>query len=614
MANGYWGKLIEVDMTTGKIEITDRHMQYVKDWIGGHALGIKLLWEALKDKPGIDAMGPENVFMILPGVSCGVPISGAGSRYCVYTKSPLTQAKNSPYGEFGGTVCWATGGGKFGPTLRMAGYDGIYVTGVSATPKILYIDNDIVELRDATKYWGMTVTKFEEAIQADFGIDFKNTCCGPAAEEGCRYCAVLNEAGRAAGRAGGGSVMGAKKLKGVVVRGDQVIPIADPSRLKEVMDKYENVCWSSAACDWRRRWGTASALDTNSVTGGKSVRNHREGQDPYVNEISGVASFTKYWVRHRSCYGCPWRCMKFGVVHEGPYANRIAEGPEYESAMISSNWLLNNMNDFGGAMEFVDAAGFDTMGAGGIVGFCLEAYENKVITKEMLGGLEMAWGDYAAIEKFLTNVMYNKDLEIYEWFRRGTWYTANKLDEKYGTNSKWYAMTCKNQDFAAWNVSGTKSMGIGYATVLRGACHVNGANQKAQSSNVLRDMGTFCNFSGGAYGSAGQADIINFIMGTDLTADQYIFIGEKAHTLEKCFNALNGFTREDDMLPGRIYEGTPEWGPKKGQIAYTLEDFNKALDDYYESAGWDKATSFPTDGKLQELGLNDVIPYMKKIK
>jgi len=68
------------------------------------------------------------------------------------------------------------------------------------------------------------------------------------------------------------------------------------------------------------------------------------------------------------------------------------------------------------------------------------------------------------------------------------------------------------------------------------------------------------------------------------------------------------------MLPGRIYEGTPEWGPKKGQIAYTLEDFNKALDDYYESAGWDKATSFPTDGKLQELGLNDVIPYMKKIK
>lgn len=94
MANGYWEKMIVCDMTTGTVTISDEHMKYVPEYIGGRPLGMKMLWEALKDKPNADPMGPENVLFLIPGVTAGCPIPGGATRWVAYTKSPLTDRKS----------------------------------------------------------------------------------------------------------------------------------------------------------------------------------------------------------------------------------------------------------------------------------------------------------------------------------------------------------------------------------------------------------------------------------------------------------------------------------------------------------------------------------------
>ena len=630
---GYWGKMIEVDMTKGTFEITARHMQYVDEWIGARPLGMKMLWEALKDNPGIDPLGPDNVWMLIPGVVSGLPFCGA-SRYEVICKNGLTFAKESPYGDFGATVGNSAGGGQCGPAIRMAGYDMIYLTGKSATPKVLFINNDKVELLDGAKYAGLSVFAFEEQIKEEFGPEFKNVCCGPAAEAGVRFACTMAEIGRAAGRSGNGAVMWSKGLKGIVCYGDQQVPVADQAGLAAKIESIDQRVWGASGTYTNRRYGTASLLDTNGFNGNKPVRNHREGWDPFYLENGYVASETRYWVRHRACYACQLRCMKIGVVRSGKYKGSIAEGPEYESGQNISNALIETIEEASPIMEHADGLGFDIIGVGGLVAFALEAYENGVLTKANLGQ-ELRWGNADDIIEFMKALCdKSNQRETIQWLRLGSGKAARNFDAnvaKYptkavtGPNNAYYAMSCKGQEFAAWNaIGGGISRAQGYAISNRGACHVNGHN------NMLRDIGTYCSF-GANYGAAGQAELVNFILGFNWTNEQFtVDLAEKAWTLEKCFNLLNGFTRADDDLPARVFTADSQWAPHVGKFVprtradiagagynpegNTSQCFEDAITTYYTQRGWDPETGVPSDGRLRELGLNDVVPYLAKIR
>ena len=612
MANGYWEKLIEIDMNSGTVEITDRHMQYVAEYIGGHPLAAKMLWEALKDKPDIDPMGPENILMFMPGITGGSPFAGASSRYVAYCKSGITQAKNPFYGENSATIGYGTSGGKFGARIKMAGYDGIYVTGVSETPKYLHINNDTVELLDATQYWGMTASEFEQAMQSLYGYQTTTVCIGPAAENGCRQSAIVSEAGRAAGRGGCAPVMAAKKLKGIVVYGDQPIPYATTEGLKELVDEIDQVQWNNAAIGYRRVFGSAASLSNNSNNGIQSVKNHREGTDPN-DEIIGTATWMlNYWVRHRSCHACPIRCMKWGVQKEGKYKGTLAEGPEYESAMNGGNWLIDDRGKFSAIMEYIEDKGYDLIGIGGTVGFALEAYEKGDITSDMISGIKLEWGNADEIIKFMDEMMYNHDDEIFEWFRRGTTYAANHLDAKNGTETYRYAVDVKNHSFAAHGVQAQPNYGraICYSFSNRGACHMVGNNIAAQNQMYANNTGVMCSRGGNTpLGMTYYAKILSFIVGKTWTEDDLIFLGEKTWNLEKVFNACQGFRREDDDLPRRAFDDALTWGPKAGAVVDEA-DWEKNRIAYYEERGWDPDTSYPTTGKLQELGLDDMVSYL----
>ena len=612
----YWGNMIEVDMTAGTVKVTDRHMQYIEEYPLGRPLGYRLLWEALKDKPGYDRFGPDAPLMFMSGIMTGHPFPGL-SRYEVMCKSGATYALNSPYGDDAATVGHAAGGSSFGAMMRWAGYDCIYVTGKSTTPKYLHINNDKVELLDAKEYWGMNIADFETAMFKKYGYQYKFAAIGPAGEAMDFGAAIISEGGHAAARSGVGAVMGSKMLKAIACYGDQVVPCANPAELRKWVEGVDQRVYANAGLANTRRWGTASMLYWSSGAGTKCVKNHSEGWEPNAErDWPGVE--TDFWVRHGCCYYCQARCVKMGVVNRGPYKGLIAEGPEYEDALITSNLLIETTQDVGAIMELRDSLGFDTISNGGLMGFAFEAFEKGDITTEMLGdGKTLKWGSAKDARQLLEDLCFNQR-EIYQWLRRGPEWAARKI----GNNSRFYAMSSKNHPYPAWVISSQTAASSGraltFATTLRGACHMEGNfGTLAARNNILRDMAITCVTPNGYYGGDyTKQNVFNFLMGYDLTNQQWELITERANMLGKVFNLREGFTREDDTIAPKNFEQPLTQGPKGAAwIGFTVNKdlWNEQMTAQYNDAGCDDK-GIPTNGKLQELGLEYLIPVVSGLR
>jgi len=207
------GKLLFVNLSTGEMKDEAPDESLYRDFIGGYGVGAKILYS--RQRGGVDALGPENTFGLLTGPLTGTPATFC-CRYAVVAKSPLA-------GGWGD----ANSGGHFGPHLKFAGYDGVFFTGISEKPVYLLIDNGRAELRDAAYLWGKGTYETEDTLEAEHGPTSKVVSIGPAGEKVALVACIMSNKGDAAGRSGLGSVMGSKKLKAVVARGEMKVPIAD---------------------------------------------------------------------------------------------------------------------------------------------------------------------------------------------------------------------------------------------------------------------------------------------------------------------------------------------------------------------------------------------------
>ena len=612
---GFWGKMIEINLTTKTIEFTDRHVEYLQDFGGGRGLAVRLLWEALKDKPGYDCFGEEAPVIFTFGAIAGTPL-GPTSRFCVYSKSSKTRALNSPYGDKAGTIGYGFAGGQFGPAVKMAGYDAIYITGKSDTPVVIKIDeDDKVELVDGSKYWGMGVQETDRELALDFGHEYKRAMIGPAGENLIGAAAVISEVGHAAARGGNAAVLGSKKVKALIAKGYKAVPTYDHDKTLELRDWIFNETNANSGFESRRRFGTALIIDNNNLISYNATKNHGLGCSPVAHEIGIVPLERTFWVKHRGCYQCIVRCTKTGVIPDGKYKGLVCEGPEYETGvMLGTDWCdqtsgETGMSDMLGACEYVDDAGLDGISAGGIVAFAMEAYENGVIKKEDIGGIDLTWGNIdGGVE--LLKLMVKREGEVPSLLADGSMVAALAL----GGDSIKYAMQTKNLEYPAWAVqTGGLSRAVGYGTNTRGGCHMAGTSAISQRTSAIRDTGIYCTFSAlGIGGFSGQCMLLNGITGLNLTDDQWTQVGERIINLEKCFNSLEGFTREDDAIAWKAKNVAFVDGPGKGAVI-NAEENETALDEYYTTNGWDLTTSYPTVGKLRELGMDFAVPYIEKL-
>ncbi len=595
---GYHGVILDIDLSSGKIEKAAVTPEDLEKFVGGRGLGMKILWDRLK-KPGVDPLSAENPLMFMPGPFSGLPVPSA-SRTCVVTKSPITSPVKADY-PHASTVSYANMGGFFGPEIRFAGYDGIVITGKASGLCYVVIDDGKVEIRDAKKFKGMRTDTFDRAILAELGDRrFKTVYIGPAGENLVPYSSILHTSARAAGRGGVGCVMGSKNLKSVAVRGSGQPGVADHKRFLAALEKARLALKNSPFAKAMAEQGTARGIVANSNAGTEAVRNYREGTFPEADKIGGDAARHDVWVRDIACYCCPLACKKSGIT-KGKYGGVVHDGPEYETGvMLGSNLLISDMPGLLRAIYNLDDVGLDQISTGNVIGFLMEAYEKGLIDRKFLDGIDLKWGSVDATLAMIEKIAAREG--VGDLAARG----VKALSLQIGKSSDKFAIHVKGLELAAHNIQANPPRGLSYATAERGACHLSGDNTAEQNKRAMLDSIGMCLFP--TFEPALEEPILSLlsaITGREYDKAEFARTGERIFNLEKIFNYREGFRREDDRLPDRFFEDAFTIGPKKGSVL-DRDQFDAVLTQYYKDRGWDPETTKPGESKIKELGLDSI--------
>lgn len=602
---GYTGKLIRVNLTDKVIKVENLNMDYAKEYIGGRGLGTKYLYEEID--PQIDALSPENKLIFMTGPVTGTYATCAG-RFNVVAKAPLT-----------GTIGAANSGGYFGPELKFAGYDGIIFEGKSNKPVYLHINDDLIELKDASHIWGKNVFETTDMLLNENEEDAKVACIGPAGEKLVLFAAVMNDKDRAAGRSGLGAVMGSKNLKAVVVKGTNGVGVANPLQFNKACTEAKQKVNANAVTGiggGLATYGTEILVNILNEMHAFPTNNWQTSRFEEGEKISGEALVEKYLVKNKACFACPIGCGRVIKIPDGKYKG-IVGGPEYEAGWsYGASCGVSDLNAINKANHVCNMLGLDPITMGATVACAMELYEKGYITEEDLGGKELRFGDADGILEWTEKTGYREGFG--DLLALGSY----RLAEKFGHPE--LSMTVKKQEMPAYDGRAIQGMGLSYATSNRGGCHVRGyvtstevlgipmktdpltTEGKApllklfQDLTALVDSSDICLFTTFAIGLPEIAGMLRGTVGIEATDEELLMAGERIWNLEKLFNLEAGLTRQDDYLPPRLLNEPVTSGPSKGRVT----ELEVMLDEYYKVRGWDME-GVPTEEKLAELSLEN---------
>ena len=608
MPGGYAGKILWVDLRTKKLEVEELDEKFCRDYIGGYGFGARVLLNRQKAK--VDALGPENILGIITGPFTGNPVL-AGSRYTVVAKSPLTG-------------CWgdANSGGFFGPQLKFAGYDAVFITGQSDEPVYLFIDNGKAELRNAAHVWGKDTYETEDVLRAELGKNVETACIGPSGEMLSTLAAVMNDRGRAAGRAGLGAVMGSKKLKAIAVTGKMKIPLFNEERVKELSADYRKRL--QGGFGFLSEFGTAASTLRCAHNGDGPVKNYGGvGIIDFPNpEPLGINLLMEHVEKKYACYRCPVGCG--GQMKAGTGAYPYAAGshkPEYETmAMFGADCLNNNLESVIKVNDICNRYGIDTISAGATIAFAIECYENGLITQKDTDGLEMNWGNHRSI------VLMTEKMARREGFGDVLADGVNIAARKIGKGAEAFAIHIQGQEVPAHDPRLGGPFGISYRMDASPGRHTQGPNPAPPDSlppmerKVMYGRGKHQKLGSCLYhivNCSGLCSIVfscmptvnalpeylKAITGWDVDMAELWRTGERIANLRQAFNIREGINSLQFKVPGRVIGSPPlTAGPTAG---FTLDE--KTVDrEFLTEMDWDLETTKPSRSKLCELGLEDV--------
>jgi aldehyde:ferredoxin oxidoreductase len=603
------GKILRVDLTAGTCVAEPLKMEWAKEYLGQRGLATKYFVEEVD--PAVDPLSAENKIIWATGPLTGT-MASTGGRYSVITKGALT-----------GAIACSNSGGYFGAELKMAGWDMIIFEGRAASPVYLSINDDHVELLDASWLWGKSVWETEPAIKTRHQDPLiRVSTIGRAGETGCLYAAVVNDLHRAAGRSGVGTVMGSKNLKAISVRGKKGVGnIRDPRAFMKATVAAKKVLADNAVTgQGLPTYGTQVLMNVINEMGAMPTRNHREVQFEGAKDISGEAMHTpratdgkKNLVTNQACFGCTIACGRISKIDENHFTVQnkpqywgASGGLEYEAA-----WALgsaNGVNDLEAltyANFICNEQGMDPISFGATVGAVMELYEMGVLTQEQLG-IDAKFGSAEALTHFVEITAKG------EGFGVEIGQGSKRLTAKYGYPD--LSMSVKGQEFPAYDSRGIQGMGLAYATSNRGACHLRGytvasevlgipvktdplvTEGKAelvkafQDATAVFDSAGVCVFTTFAWTLADLQPQLHAACDESFSMEKLGEIGERIWNMERDFNNRAGFTHLDDTLPKRLLTEPAQTGPAKGLV----NGLDRMLPEYYRIRGWN------AEGQLTE--------------
>jgi len=616
---GYAGRVLRIDLSTGKTKVSPLSVEYAKKYIGGIGLGMRLLLE--NSKPGIDPFSPENPLILTTGPFSGTMAPTGGNGHAFVAKSPLTNG----LGE-------AKSHGFFGAELKRAGYDAVIFENKAEKPVYVWIDDDSVQLMDAKHLWGKSPKETEAAIREDLGDYYiRVASIGLAGEKLARVAAIMNDTTRAAGRTGMGAVMGSKNLKAIAVRGTKDVPVAKPEEFIEFVKMMHERMKGPATVKYRTLGTPLNVLVHNSL-GALPTRNFTNATFEGAEKVSGEYLNEHFVVKINGCSSCAMRCEHIAVVQEGPYKGTTTR-VEYEPLWaFGPHCGVDKMDAILKAMDLCNYYGLDSLSTGNIVGFAMDCYEHGILTKKDTDGLELEFGNAEAMVELVHKI--GKREGIGDILAEG----VKRAAEKIGKGAEKLANHIKGLEMTGYDIRGLKTAAIGYAVSFRGADHnrhgAYGLDLKGKVDRFKAEKGRaklvidlenlytiidsliICKFSRGTYyeGFKDLAKYYTLVTGIEMTPEELERTGERINNLGRLFNIREGFTRKDDHLPPKVMSTPiPDDTVSKGSYI-TQEELDLMLDDYYATRGWTKE-GVPTLEKLKELGLEDLAYIVKdKIK
>ncbi len=605
MLHGYMGKLLYVDLSSGRLEDVPLDETLARMFIGGSGLGARLLADHLS--ADTDPFAPEAPLIFMTGPFVGTQIPAAG-RYSVVARSPLT-----------GFVGEANSGGYWGPELRFAGYDGLVITGKAEPWAVLIIEEGKARLEHRPDLAGLDTYQVQERLRQDLGLPKARVAAiGPAGERLVRYAAVMNDHGRAAGRTGMGAVMGSKGLKAIVVHGRRKVPIAHPDAFRDVLRRTMRYVIDDLYTQMLRLGGTILYTEVGAMYGDTTGQYYTRGDvEPWVEKVSAPALSDTYLTRHVPCYRCPIACGR--EIRLPEYDLPLVDGPEYETAVGFSFMVgADNLADAAYAGHLCNAYGLDTISTSSAVAFAFYLYNQGILSPADVDGLDLSWGNSKAAITLVEKIARREG--VGDVLAEG----VKRAAAHWGVPD--LAAHVKGLEVPYHDPRAFSGMALVYATATRGADHMSGDmyhvdtgrhvpelgivggdmhDQSAEKARVVARVMDYRAFTNSVIlchfedvSAQGLVDLINAVTGWDWTVEDVALAGERIYTFKRLLNHRLGMTRADDTLPKLLRQPLPD-----GNAAGFVPDVDTMLRHYYRVRGWDEETGEPTAETLRRLGL-----------
>jgi len=654
MAYLYGGTILRIDVTDQEITRVPTS-KYAKQYIGGRGINARILYEEVG--PEVKPFDPENLIAFGNGPLSGTLFSGS-SRTDMMAKSPVTNLIGN-----------ANMGGNWSAELKYAGYDNIVIKGISEKPVYIYIDNDDVEIRDASHLWGKDTYETPKLIREELADpEIKVICIGPAGENRVVFASIQSCVGDSGARTGMGAVLGSKNVKAIAVRGTKGVKIADPDKFLEVCREIHDTVKSAEFYDEVSKIGVMDSEYSYVLSG------YEAGGDAHKTapnfDAEGKTEFRKFWdkfgYKRSGCFGCPVHCMENYRVPQ--IGNTVISCELYPQL----TWEVRN-NDMMLWYKCVNTChrfGIDNTSMAITLAWLMELYEEGIITAEDTDGVPMEWGSKDAILGMLQKTIHREGFGNY--LADGMDAVAQRLDEivpekrRRGKSTKYWAMQVNNNPMYGINprfngmalayAIGRRSDLIGdydafqsevlYAPVYphwsdKDKQHaVEHAYKEAERISGLKDAGDPNSYNGkvqivswigivtGITDMVGTckwhtdwlflplmpehfAKALSAGLGQEITGEDLIKASLMLRNLERSYEALHGRTRKHDTIPEKEFNNPVSRGPWKG-LVLEKDKFEKMKDEYYSLRGWDLKNGIPTRKTLEDCGLKDVAESLKK--
>lgn len=581
--HGFYGRILVVDLTSGSFEIEPVSDEVLAHTLGGKGLATRLLLD--KNPAGVSPLSGENHLIFATGPMCQ-SLAWGGSRYGVFTKSPLTGGYMESYS-----------GGRVPEAMDSAGFDAVVFKGKAARPTVASVHPDGVRLFDAGDLWGADTFVAEESARERFAIPGSGyrkpgaVVIGPAGEKLLSFAVIENDKWRSAGRGGAGAVMGSKLLKAVVFQGDRRRSLSDPKGLVAYSKAFAKTGAENPGVKAYKALGTTLMVAVMNKAQAFPTEYWKSGSCGHWEKISGQRFHEEHKVTPHACAKCLMACGRLATIMKGRHEGLVIEGPEYETIYAFGGLcLIDEMEEIAFLNDICDRMGMDTISAGNLAAFTIEAVKRGKVD------YDIEYGDSDKIARLVQDIANREG--IGDVLANGIVHAA----KEWGLED--LAIHVKGMEPAGYDPRVLKGMGLAYGTSPRGACHLRTTFYKPELSGMIAadtvqgkaemlidfedrltifDTLILCRFYRDLYPWEELQKVIELVTGLDASKESLRTRAAAISVMTRRFNLREGLTIENDRLPKRFLKEALPSGH-----SLSSEEMDHMLGDYYRLRGWDE--------------------------